>query len=54
MKIDESSPESAYLQLAARLREGIVSGEIASQLPSITELSEETVLARAGPAYDCR
>jgi len=45
MKIDESSPESAYLQLAARLREGIVSGEIASQLPSITELSEETGLA---------
>ena len=45
MKIDESSPEHSYLQLARLLREQIVSGEIVSLLPSITELTEETGLA---------
>jgi GntR family transcriptional regulator len=45
VKIDESSPEHSYLQLARLLREQIVSGEIDSLLPSITELTEETGLA---------
>lgn len=45
MKIDESSPEHSYLQLARMLRERIVSGDIVSQLPSITELTEDTGLA---------
>jgi GntR family transcriptional regulator len=45
VKIDESSPEHSYLQLARLLREQIVSGEIVSLLPSITELTEETGLA---------
>ena len=45
MKIDESSPEHSYLQLARLLRERIVSGDIVSQLPSITELTEQTGLA---------
>jgi GntR family transcriptional regulator len=45
VKIDESSPEHSYLQLARLLRERIVSGDIVSQLPSITELTEDTGLA---------
>lgn len=45
MKIDESSPEHSYLQLARLLRERIVSGEIDSLIPSITDLTEETGLA---------
>jgi DNA-binding GntR family transcriptional regulator len=45
VKIDKTSPEHTYLQLAARLRERIVSGDISSQLPSITDLTEETGLA---------
>ena len=43
--IDETSPEHPYLQLAGLLRARIASGEIASQLPSITKLTEETRLA---------
>ena len=45
MKIDSASPEHAYLQLAALLRQRILSGEIASKLPSLTELTAETHLA---------
>lgn len=45
MKIDESSPEHTYLQLARLLRERIAAGEITSQLPSLTDLTEETRLA---------
>jgi GntR family transcriptional regulator len=45
VQIDASSPEHTYLQLAALLRKQIASGEIVSQLPSITELTEETGLA---------
>ena len=45
MTIDETSPEHAYLQLAARLRERIASGEISSWLPSLTQLTAETRLA---------
>ena len=45
MKIDETSPEHPYLQLAGLLRAQIASGEIANQLPSITKLTEETHLA---------
>jgi GntR family transcriptional regulator len=45
VKIDETSPEHPYLQLAGFLRAQIVSGEITHQLPSITELTEETELA---------
>lgn len=45
MKIDQTSPEHPYLQLAGMLRAQIHSGEIASQLPSITQLAEETELA---------
>lgn len=43
--IDSASPEPAYLQLAERLREQIMSGEIASRLPSITTLTSEARLA---------
>jgi DNA-binding GntR family transcriptional regulator len=45
VKIDPGSPEHPYRQLARQLREQIESGEIASQLPSITDLTEETGLA---------
>ena len=45
MKIDASSPEHSYLQLARLLRERIASGEISSRLPSITELTAQTGLA---------
>jgi DNA-binding GntR family transcriptional regulator len=43
--IDPSSPEHPYRQLAARLRERIRSGEIISQLPSLTDLTSQTGLA---------
>jgi GntR family transcriptional regulator len=43
--IDETSPEHPYLQLAARLREQIQTGEIVSRLPSLTELTGQTGLA---------
>jgi GntR family transcriptional regulator len=43
--IDESSPEHSYRQLARQLRERIAAGDIVSQLPSITELTEQTGLA---------
>jgi GntR family transcriptional regulator len=45
VKIDKTSPVHTYLQLAARLRERIESGEIASQVPSLTVLTQETGLA---------
>ena len=45
MQIDETSPEHPYQQLAGLLRADIESGKIASQLPSITQLTEETRLA---------
>ena len=45
MKIDSASPEHAYVQLAALLRQRILSGEIASKVPSLTELTDETHLA---------
>jgi GntR family transcriptional regulator len=45
VKIDETSPEHPYVQLAGLLRARIRSGDIASQLPSITQLTEETGLA---------
>jgi len=45
VQIDPRSPEHPYQQLASQLREQIGSGKIASQLPSITELTEETGLA---------
>lgn len=45
MKIDPTSPEHPYVQLAALLRERIASGEIMSVMPSIMELTEETGLA---------
>jgi DNA-binding GntR family transcriptional regulator len=45
VKIDETSPEHPYLQLAGLLRADIQSGKIANQLPSITKLTEETRLA---------
>ena len=45
MKIDETSPEHPYLQLAGLLRADIQSGKITSQLPSITTLTEDTRLA---------
>jgi DNA-binding GntR family transcriptional regulator len=43
--IDKTSPEHPYLQLAAQLREQIMSGVIASQLPSITTLTAQEGLA---------
>jgi GntR family transcriptional regulator len=45
VKIDETSPEHPYVQLAALLRADIESGKITNQLPSITKLTEETRLA---------
>jgi GntR family transcriptional regulator len=45
VKIDPQSPEHPYQQLARQLREQIDSGEIVSQLPSITDLTEQTGLA---------
>ena len=45
IEIDPSSPVHPYRQLADRLRELILSGEIANQLPSITKLTESTMLA---------
>ena len=45
MKIDSASPEHAYVQLAGLLRQRILSGEITSKLPSLTELTAETDLA---------
>jgi DNA-binding GntR family transcriptional regulator len=45
VNIDSASPEFAYVQLAALLRRRIRSGEIASKLPSLTELTGETHLA---------
>lgn len=44
MKIDPRSPEHPYQQLAAQLRDQIRFGQIASQLPSITELTAQTGL----------
>jgi GntR family transcriptional regulator len=45
IEIDPSSPVHPYRQLADRLRELITSGEITNQLPSITKLTESTMLA---------
>jgi DNA-binding GntR family transcriptional regulator len=45
MQIDPASPEHPYRQLAAHLRGQIERGEIASQVPSITELTAQTGLA---------
>jgi DNA-binding GntR family transcriptional regulator len=45
IEIDPSSPVHPYRQLADRLREKIASGEITNQLPSITKLTEGTLLA---------
>jgi DNA-binding GntR family transcriptional regulator len=45
IEIDPGSPVHPYRQLADRLREMIASGEITSQLPSITNLTESTMLA---------
>jgi DNA-binding GntR family transcriptional regulator len=45
VQIDQTSPEHPYLQLAGLLRVEIESGKITSQLPSITQLTEETGLA---------
>jgi GntR family transcriptional regulator len=45
VKIDSALPEHAYVQLAAFLRRRILSGEIASKLPSLTELTGETHLS---------
>jgi GntR family transcriptional regulator len=45
VKIDSASPDHAYVQLAGLLRQRILSGEIASKLPSLTELTGETHLA---------
>jgi GntR family transcriptional regulator len=45
VKIDPQSPEHPYEQLARQLREQVGSGRIASQLPSITDLTAETGLA---------
>jgi GntR family transcriptional regulator len=45
VKIDPQSPVHPYQQLASQLRERIESGEITSQLPSITDLTSQTGLA---------
>jgi GntR family transcriptional regulator len=47
LRIDVHSPEPSYLQLAARLRAAIESGEIGPRqpLPSLSRLVQETGLA---------
>jgi GntR family transcriptional regulator len=45
MRIDPTSPEHPYRQVAVQLREQIERGEITGQLPSITELTAQTGLA---------
>jgi GntR family transcriptional regulator len=45
VKIDETSRDHPYQQLAGFLRADIASGKITNQLPSITKLTEETGLA---------
>jgi GntR family transcriptional regulator len=45
IEIDPNSPVHPYRQVADRLREKIQSGEITNQLPSITKLTEATLLA---------
>jgi DNA-binding GntR family transcriptional regulator len=45
IEIDPSSPVHPYQQLANQLRVMISSGEITNQLPSITKLTESTMLA---------
>lgn len=39
VRINETSPEYPYMQLAGILREKITSGEIRDRLPSYTELT---------------
>lgn len=41
MRINETSGEYVYMQLAAILREQIAAGEITDRLPSLTQLAEE-------------
>jgi hypothetical protein len=51
VKIDNTSSEHAYQQLAGFLRKRIESGEIAARLPSLKELTAEThPRSRNGPA----
>jgi DNA-binding GntR family transcriptional regulator len=45
IEIDPSSPVHPYQQLANQLRAMISSGKITNQLPSITKLTESTMLA---------
>lgn len=45
VKIDPQSSRHPYEQLASQLREQIDSGQITSQLPSITGLTAQTGLA---------
>jgi GntR family transcriptional regulator len=45
VKIDYSSPEHPYLQLAAWLRRRVGSREISGRLPSLTTLTAQTGLA---------
>ncbi len=45
IEIDPSSPVHPYRQLADQLRALIQAGEITNQLPSITKLTEATLLA---------
>jgi len=44
-EINDKSPLPAKVQLANQLRAGIISGEYAERLPSLTELTECTGLA---------
>lgn len=46
MQIDPESPDHPYVQLAGILRAQIRNGDIASLLPSLTQLAEETGLAQ--------
>ena len=41
VRINETSPEHPYMQLAAILRQQIQSGEITDRLPSYTQLTEQ-------------
>jgi len=45
VKIDPESPDWPYVQVAARLRERIETGELGPKLPSIMDLAEQTGVA---------
>lgn len=54
MIIDPDSPDPAYVQLAAILRQRIASGEITGALPSLRALQEESGLGEFAVTHALR